>query len=69
MTISVSLGGAPDLLDLFFNVGFMGLLGAGSSAGSLALARREEDRELLEAGEDLVDAGLTEGETQELLGK
>ena len=36
------------------------LLGAGSAAGSLALARRAEDRELLEAGEEAL--GLTEGE-------
>ena len=35
------------------------LLSAGSAAGSLALARRAEDRELLEAGEDAL--GLTEG--------
>ena len=35
------------------------LLGAGSAAGSLALARRAEDRELLEAGEEAL--GLTEG--------
>lgn len=69
VTIVVSLGGTPDLLDLFVNVGFVGLLGAGSSAGSLALARREDDRELLEASEDLLDAGLTEVETRELLRK
>ena len=42
--------------------------GAGSAAGSLALARRAEDRELLEASADLADAGLTESEVQELLG-
>ena len=36
------------------------LMGAGSAAGSLALARRAEDRELLEAGEEAL--GLTEGE-------
>ena len=40
-------------------VGAAGLLGAGSAAGSLALARRAEDRELLEAGEEAL--GLTEG--------
>ena len=40
-------------------VGIVTLLGAGSAAGSLALARRAEDRELLEAGEEAL--GLTEG--------
>ena len=35
------------------------LLGAGSAAGSLALARRAEDKELLRAGEEAL--GLTEG--------
>ena len=44
------------------------LLGAGSAAGSLALARRADDRELLEDGADVADIGLTEEETRELLG-
>ena len=35
------------------------LLGAGFAAGSLALARKAEDKELLEAGEEAL--GLTEG--------
>ena len=47
----------------------LALLGAGSSAGSLALARRADDKELLEAGADVADAGLTEEETRELLGE
>ena len=38
------------------------------SSGSLMLARVAEDRELLAASEDVADAGLTEGEAQELLG-
>ncbi len=46
----------------------MTLTGAGSASGSLALARRA-DRGRLEAGEDVADVGLTEEETQELLGK
>jgi len=33
--------------------------GAGSAAGSLALARRAEDRELLEASEDVAEVGLS----------
>jgi len=44
------------------------LLGAVSASGSLALARREEDRELLDASADVAKVGLTEGEEQELLG-
>ena len=39
-------------------IGAIALMGAGSAAGSLALARRAEDRELLEAGEEAL--GLTE---------
>ena len=43
------------------------LLGAGSAAGSLALARRAGNRELLDAGADVADIGLTEEEKRELL--
>lgn len=41
---------------------------AGSAAGSLALARMADDRELLDAGADVGEAGLTEDEARELLG-
>jgi hypothetical protein len=41
---------------------------AASAAGSLALARLAEDRESLDAGADVAEAGLTEGEARELLG-
>lgn len=44
------------------------LAGAGSAAGSLAIARRAEDRERLEAVEDAAEFGLSEDEAQELLG-
>jgi len=44
------------------------LAGAGSAAGTLALARKAEERELLDAGVDTAEVGLTEDETQELLG-
>ncbi len=37
------------------------LLGAGSAAGSLALARRADERKLLEHGADVADFGLTGG--------
>jgi hypothetical protein len=42
--------------------------GAGCAAGALALARRAEDRELLEAGEDVAEVGLSEDEVRKLLG-
>ena len=44
------------------------LLSAVSASGSLMLARKVEDRELLEASEDVAEVGLTEAEAQELLG-
>ena len=45
------------------------LLSAGGAAGTLALARRSEDRELLAAAADVREAGLTEQEERELLGR
>jgi hypothetical protein len=44
-------------------------LGAGSAAGSLALARRADDSELLDAGADVAEVGLTKEETRRLLGR
>lgn len=44
------------------------LSGAGCAAGSLALARMAEDRELLDASADVREAGLAEDEARELLG-
>jgi hypothetical protein len=38
------------------------LAGAGSAAGTLALAGRAEERELLDASADVAEVGLTEGE-------
>lgn len=43
------------------------LSGAGCAAGSLALARMAEDRESLDSGADVGEAGLAEGEARELL--
>jgi len=39
------------------------LAGAGSAAGTLALARKAEQRELLDAGVDTAEVGLTEDKT------
>lgn len=44
------------------------LLSAVSASVTLLLARLTEGRELLEASEDVAEAGLAEGEAQELLG-
>jgi len=60
------LGPGLTILDAVI-VGVSTLLGAGSAAGSLALARRADDRELLEHGADVGDIGLTEEEKRELL--
>jgi hypothetical protein len=43
--------------------------GAASAAGSLAIARRAEERELLETGEAMAEVGLSKKEAQELLGE
>lgn len=43
------------------------LLGAGCAAGTLALARRADDQDWLEAGEEVAEVGLTEEEVRELL--
>lgn len=45
------------------------LLSAASASGSLLLARMSEHRAELEAGEDVADAGLTDGDARELLGR
>ena len=43
-------------------------LGAGCAAGSLAIARAADDRQLLEAGADTVNVGLSRDEKRRLLG-
>jgi len=53
------------LRNLVFLGPIFGVAGAGSAAGSLALARRVEHRELLETSEDLADVGLSDGEARE----
>lgn len=45
-----------------------GLLGAGCAAGSLALARRADDQELLESGQHVAEIGLTSQERRALFG-
>ena len=55
----LSTGGSIPLLGSVVVASVATLLGAGSAAGSLALARRAEDKELLESGEEAL--GLIEG--------
>ena len=63
----VTVGVGPPLALVTAFVVFLTLMGAGSAAGSLTLARRADDRELLEHGADVADIGLTEEEKRELL--
>ncbi|MEK6687760.1 MAG: hypothetical protein AABZ01_04780, partial [Gemmatimonadota bacterium] len=64
--LAVALAENPAFL---WNLVFLGpifaVVGAGSAVGSLALARRAENRELLE---DVGEVGLSEGEAREPLG-
>lgn len=48
--------------------GLIVLVGAGSAVGTLVVARRVDDRELLEAGEGMAEAGRIEPEVPQLLG-
>ncbi len=48
-------------------VGSASLLSAASASGSLALARRAEDRELLGSGSEVAAVGLKEAESQKLI--
>ena len=48
--------------------GIVTVLCTGSAAGSLVLARKAEERALLDANGDLAEMGLTGAEKQELLG-
>ncbi len=66
--VLVAALGGDTTLDILVLGPVFALSGAGSAAGSLALARMAEDRELLDANPDVAEAGLTEGETRELLG-
>ena len=60
-SVLVGGGGGWFILETLVFVGVVTLLGAGSAAGSLALARRAEDREFLESGEEAL--GLIEAES------
>ena len=55
-------------LELLVTASVMAGLGAGSAAGSLVLARRGDDGELLSASADVENIGLSKEEKRELLG-
>lgn len=63
----VLLGGGMPQAAVLAVVGTTSLLGAASAAGTLALARMADDKELLTAADDVKQVGLTAGEAQELL--
>lgn len=69
VALVAALGGDAVLLH---NLPFLGPLfavaGAGSAAGSLALARRAEEPERIDAGADVLGTGRTEAEERELAG-
>jgi hypothetical protein len=66
---AVSLSGDPGFLwNLVIVAPVFAVAAAGSAAGSLALARRAQDRELLETTEDATAVGLSERESRKVLG-
>jgi len=70
MALVLAVSASAVTLPFVLVAGVVGaLMGAGSAAGSLALARRADDRELLDAGAEVAEVGLTKEEKRELLGK
>ena len=66
--VTVALVESPAFLSNLLVLGpVFGAVGAGSAAGSWLLARRAEDRELLEASEQVAEVGLSADERRELL--
>lgn len=63
--LTVTLTGAGALLDdLVFLAPLFAAAGAASAGGALALARRADDRALLDAGSDVVDLELGAGDPE-----
>ena len=67
--MSLSMAALGESAALFNTVSFFAVLGAASSAGSLVLARRAEDQELLRSGDEVAQVGLSRDEARELLGQ
>ena len=66
LAIFAAIGRPPDPL-IFLTI--QGLIGSGSAAGTLALARRSDDLELLESGREVSEIGLTKEEKRLMLGE
>jgi peptidoglycan/LPS O-acetylase OafA/YrhL len=67
--LAVSLTGDPAFLWNLVVVGpLFAVAAAGSAAGSLALARRAQDPELLQTTKDVTAVGLSERESRKVLG-
>ena len=67
--LAVALAGDSAFLSNLLLLGpILALAGAGSAAGSLALARRAEHREAVEAGDEPGDEGLSDGKARKRLG-
>ena len=67
--VTVTLVDDPNFLSNLTVLGpVFALAGSGTAAGSLALARRAERQELLEADGQVAEVGLTGSEARELLG-
>ena len=71
VTIAVLLGGIEYLYTpaALGTATVLALTGASFAAATLALARRAEDRELLDTGAEVADIRLTKEEKRELLGR
>lgn len=67
--MSLTMAALGESAALVNTVSFFAVLGAGSSAGSLALARKAEDQELLGSAEEIAEVGLSREEARELLGE
>ncbi len=65
--LAVALNDPAFLRNLVVLAPVFAVAGAGSAAGSLALARRAEDRELLAISEEVAKMGLSEREARKLL--
>ena len=66
--LAVSLAGDPAFLwNLVVVAPVFAVAGAGSAAGSLALARRAKDRELPETSGNVTAVGLSEGEVRKVM--